>query len=244
MSKKARSLLAVISFILIVALMPLSAFAGTDTGGGITLTFPDNMTACAPTFDFSTTGVDPGWPVQYDIFKSEASSLVRIGSGSTTGNLNISFTPEPLASGDSQVYAIFVAVFVPGQALPTKLSGQWRVDCDKEPPGGGEGCTPGFWRNHEEVWPIPTDTDFDGVFGRDAFNPDITMLDAVWLKGGHLNALSRHAAAAYLNALSPVVSFDLTADEVVAAFQDAFDSGDYNTTKNMFDALNNQGCPY
>lgn len=244
MSKKTRSLLAVISFILILALMPLSAFAGTNTSGGITLTFPDNMTACAPTFDFSTTGVDPSWPVQYDIFKSEAGVLVRIASGSTTGNLDVSFTPAPLSAGDTQVYAIFVAVFVPGQERPTKLGGQWRVDCDKEPPGGGEGCTPGFWKNHLDVWPIPTDTDFDTLFDRDAFNPDITMSEAVDLKGGKLNALSRHAAAAYLNAVSSVVDFDLTVDEVVAAFQAAFDSGDYNTTKNMFEGLNEQGCPY
>lgn len=234
----------VLCLLFMALLVPTSIFAGTDTNGGITLTYPDNMIACDPTFDFSTTGVDPSWPVQYDIFRSDNGVLVHIGNGSTTGNLDVSFTPDSLSPGETKVYAIFVAVFVPGQEKPTKLSGQWRVDCGKEPPGGGEGCTPGFWKNHEDVWPIPTDTDFDTLFGRDAYSPDITMLDAVNLRGGQLNALSRHAAAAYLNAESAVVDFDMTTAEVVATFQAAFDSGDYSSGQSTFVELNELGCPY
>ncbi len=242
--KKNLRLLIQFLLILVVTLFPIAAFAGTDTSGGITLTFPDNQIACNPTFNFTTTGVDPSWPVQYDIFRSDAGVLVKIGGGTTTGDLNVSFTPDALSAGQTEVYAIFVAVFVPGQERPTKLSGKWRVDCDKEPPGGGEGCTPGFWKTHPEVWPIPTASDFDTIFGRDAFTPNITMLQAVNLRGGQLNALSRHATAAYLNAIDPVVNYDMTAAGVVAAFQAAFDSGDFNTTKNIFEALNEQGCPF
>lgn len=244
MSKTRRRLMIIISVVLMLAVLPLTALAGTGDSGGITLSFPDNVIDCNPTFKFATSGVDPSWPVQWDLFESQSGNLVRIGGGSTTGNLDVTFTPAPLASGESRVYAIFVAVFVPGQERPTKLSGQWRVDCDKEPPGGGEGCTPGFWKTHPDVWPIATDTDFDATFGRDAFQPNISMLAAVELKGGQLNALSRHAAAAYLNAISPVVNYDMSAAEVVAAFQAAFDSGDFNTTKNTFEYLNELGCPY
>jgi len=235
--------LLLITTLLIAAMLPLSAFAGSSTSGEITLSFPDNMIACNPTFKFTTTGIDPSWEVWYDLFKSEAGVLVKIGGGKTFGDLDVSFTPDPLSAGETQVYGFSVAVFVPGKA-PTKLGGQWRVDCDKEPPGGGEGCTPGFWKNHEEVWPIALDTDFDFTFGRDVFDPNITMFDAVGLKGGQVNALSRHAAAAYLNALSPVVNFDLTSDQVISYFQAAIDSGDYNATKNMFEDLNELGCPY
>ena len=243
MTKKMRFIIYAL-LLLALAMTPLLAFAGTDSNGGITLNYPDNMTTCNPTFKFTTTGVDPKWEVWWDIFQSDNGVLVKIASGTTTGNLDVTFTPAPLASGESEVYAIFVAVFVPGQERPTKLSGQWRVDCEKPPQDGGEGCTPGFWKNHPDVWPIPLDTDFDGTFGRDAFDPDITFDEAVDLRGGQLNALSRHAAAAYLNAVSPVVNYDMTADQVIAAFQAAFDSGDYNTTKNMFEALNEQGCPF
>ena len=242
MSQKFKRVI-VISFILIAILIPLSVYANTTSNGGITLTYPDNSTECNPTFDFSTTGVDPSWPVTYAIFRSESGNLVQIGGESTSGDLNVSFTPEPLEAGESEIYAIFVAVSVPGQERPTKLAGKWRVDCGDEP-GGGEGCTPGFWKNHTDVWPISTGDDFDTIFGRNAFTPDITMLEAVALKGGQLKALSRHAAAAYLNAFSPLVNYDMTTAEVIAAFQAAFDSGSYNTTKNEFEALNELGCPF
>ena len=66
------------------------------------------------------------------------------------------------------------------------------------------------------------------------------------LGGGGLNALARHAVAALLNAADPDVDpdplFDTTA-EVIAAFQDAFDSGDFQPTKNLFAASNEAGCP-
>lgn len=244
---KNRFTLVLFSLVLILALIPVVALAGTNSSGGITLHFPDDMLACKPTFKISTSGVDPSWPVQWDLFESVDGSLVKIGSGSTSGNLDVSFTPAPLNSGESKTFAVFIAVSVPGQTTATKLSGQWDVKCEKEtppPPPGGEGCTPGFWKNHPGAWSIPTGTDFDATFGRDAFDPNISMLQAVDLRGGQLNALGRHAAAAYLNALSPVVSFDLSPAEVVAAFQAAFDSGNYESTKNMFEALNEQGCPY
>jgi hypothetical protein len=227
--------------LLVMALLPVSALAGETSSGGVTLFFPDNMVACEPTFAISTTGVDPSWGVVWTLFKSESGVLVEIARGFTTGNLDLSVTPATLATGESKVFLINVAVFVPDQAT-IKLSGKWRVDC--EAPPDGEGCTPGFWKTHPDVWPIPTDSDFDTIFGRDAFNPDITMLGAVDLKGGHIKALSRHAAAAYLNAIDGAVNFDLTTGEVIGYFQSAFDSGDYNTTKNMFEELNELGCPY
>jgi hypothetical protein len=150
-------------------------------------------------------------------------------------------------AGQSQVFLIFVHVWDGPIVYTTpalaKLTGKWEVFCDKELPGGGQGCTPGFWKTHPEVWTIPTDSIFDTVFVRDAFNPDITMLDAVGLEGGHLMALSRHATAAYLNALSPFVDFDMTAGAVVATFQSAFDPGDYETTKEIFEGFNELGCP-
>src|SRR5688572_4312175 len=58
--------------------------------------------------------------------------------------------------------------------------------------------------------------------------------------------MPRHAVAALLNASSPdvdpVPAFDTTA-EVIAAFQAAFDSGDFSTTKDLFETSNESGCP-
>lgn len=234
----------IIKFLLLtVLLMGLSisiSSAATRTTDGITLTYPDVMTDCNPTFNFLTTGVDPTWEVRYEIFRDGGGELILIGSGTTYGDLDLSFTPEPLLPGESRYYAIFIGVF--GPDVPIKMGAKWMVNCD-EPCCGGQGCTPGFWKNHPEVWPIDTSILFDAIFGRDA-HPTLTMLEAMDLRGGGLNALSRHAAAAYLNAISPDVDFDLTAEQVIAMFQVAFDSGNYSDARTEFESLNEQGCPF
>ncbi|MEM3085084.1 MAG: hypothetical protein QXU32_04915 [Nitrososphaerales archaeon] len=112
-----------------------------------------------------------------------------------------------------------------------------------------EGCTPGFWKQpqHFDSWVgfAPTDR-FEAVFGRDVAG-DPTLLEAMELQGGGLNALIRHAVAALLSASSPDVNVgdpDIdTVAEVVAAFQAAFDSGIYEPMKNKFEASNEAGCP-
>lgn len=86
------------------------------------------------------------------------------------------------------------------------------------------GCTPGYWKQpqHLDSWTStgysPND-DFDTVFGTDYFDPDITLLQAVWAKGGKLNKVARHGTAALLNASNPLVAYPLTASEVIQAVQ-------------------------
>jgi hypothetical protein len=91
-----------------------------------------------------------------------------------------------------------------------------------EEPPGGEGCTPGYWKNHLEDWP-PTGLDivddFDTTFGVDLFDPDITLADAINAKGGGDNKLARHGTAALLSALHPDVNYPFTPDEVIAFVQ-------------------------
>ncbi|MDI6858842.1 MAG: hypothetical protein QME71_11080, partial [Dehalococcoidia bacterium] len=112
-----------------------------------------------------------------------------------------------------------------------------------------EGCTPGFWKNHLDAWAAtgyaPGDS-FEAVFGVDAFAGSPTLLEVVTLGGGGLNALARHAVAALLNAAHPDVDPDPAYDtpaEVIAAFQSAYASGDYATTKNALAMSNESGCP-
>lgn len=116
----------------------------------------------------------------------------------------------------------------------------------EEPPSGGEGCTPGYWRqeHHFDSWTdyAPTDL-FSSVFD-DAF-PGQTLLDVVWARGGGVNALGRHAVAALLNAASGGVEYDYTEAQVIELFNAAYASGDRRTIegqKTEFDFLNNQGC--
>lgn len=114
------------------------------------------------------------------------------------------------------------------------------------PPSGGQGCTPGYWRqeHHYDSWVnySPGD-DYEAVFGVDAsFNPH-TLGDAVRLGGGGERALARHAVAALLNAANPDVSYAYTESDVVTMVQSAYASGNFEGIKNLFEAQNEMGCP-
>ena len=246
MLRKPQFLITIIGVILLMALMPLSAFAGSKTTGDITLTFPDDMVACSPTFKFITSGVGDDWPVVYNVFQVVDGSLTQIGSGSTTGNLDVTFTPAPLEPGDSEIYAVFV------DANSTKLSGKWKVVCEEKepppppppPPTGDQGCTPGYWRqdHHYDSWEgfSPTDS-FNDVFGVDSSFG--TLGEAVWARGGQENALTRHAVAAILNDSNSDVAYAYTFDQIIEGVQEAFDSGVFNPFKDQLDEANNAGCP-
>ena len=71
------------------------------------------------------------------------------------------------------------------------------------------------------------------------------MLDVVSTGGGGVEALSRHAVAALLNASHPLVGYPMTAFAVIQAYQVAVDSRNaaaIEAQKNVFDAFNNAGC--
>jgi len=113
------------------------------------------------------------------------------------------------------------------------------------PPGGGEGCTPGYWKQsqHFDSWPAPytPNTLFSSVF-ENAF-PGKTLVQVAGTGGGGLNALGRHTVAALLNGASAGVDYDLTAQDVIDAFNAVFPGGDYEGQKNIFEGFNEQGCP-
>jgi hypothetical protein len=112
-------------------------------------------------------------------------------------------------------------------------------------PTGGEGCTPGYWRqeHHFDSWVnyAPTDS-FDAVFGVDAPGNE-TLASMVQIGGGGSAALGRHAVAALLNANQNGVSYLYTPAQVISMVQAAFASGDFETTKDLFALQNEMGCP-
>ena len=73
----------------------------------------------------------------------------------------------------------------------------------------------------------------------------MTLLDVLGLGRGHLNALGRHTVAALLNSASGDVDYGLTVAEVIDMFNDVFlgASDDYEALKDLFEDLNEQGCP-
>ena len=125
------------------------------------------------------------------------------------------------------------------------------------PPGGGEGCTPGYWKQsqHFDSW-VTYDPDdlFSDVFGhiitircgkKRRTVTDPTLRQALKAKGGGINALARHTVAALLNAASPGVSYDLTVAEVINKFKAVYPGTkeEYNVLKDYFVNFNEQGCP-
>ncbi|HMP41969.1 MAG TPA: hypothetical protein PKA05_16440, partial [Roseiflexaceae bacterium] len=122
-------------------------------------------------------------------------------------------------------------------------TGEDHFSCEPPPPPGGQGCTPGYWkqRHHFDSWVgyLPS-TSFEAVVGRDVPGTP-TMLDALNANGGGINALMRHTAAALLNSQS--INYAYSTAQVISMFQAAFDSGNYEPTKDLFDTANNAGCP-
>ena len=116
------------------------------------------------------------------------------------------------------------------------------------PPTGGQGCTPGYWKQelHFDSWVGYTpNQSFEAVFGRDAHSGDPSLADGAGFRGAGVNAFGRHATAALLNAASPDVSYPYTTAQVIAMYQAAFDGGAaaIEATKNDFEAANEAGCP-
>jgi hypothetical protein len=122
-------------------------------------------------------------------------------------------------------------------------------------PTGNEGCTPGFWKNNADkkgaVQWVPTGF-LPGALVGSVFSAapaniaSLTLLEGLGLNGGGVNALTRHAIAAVLNAAHPGVDYPLTVMEIQTAVNAAFASGDAATiesTKDMLDRFNNAGCP-
>ncbi len=119
-------------------------------------------------------------------------------------------------------------------------------------PGGGEGCTPGYWKNHLDSWVTysPSQT-VASVFSSTPFFGSNTLLEALQGGGGSgvegaTKILLRAAVASLLNAASPDVDFDLTTAQVISSVNAALASNDRATMLALaadLDASNNEGCP-
>ena len=115
---------------------------------------------------------------------------------------------------------------------------------------GNQGCTPGFWKNHTDVWVGYSPNDLVSAVFSNAAPYDVdTLLQALSLKGGPgvdgaEQILLRAAVSALLNSTS--VNYPLTTAEIIAMTDNALATGDRATILSVaseLDALNNLGCP-
>ena len=121
------------------------------------------------------------------------------------------------------------------------------------PPPGGEGCTPGYWKNHLDSWAAtgysPNQT-LASVFANTGTLGSSKLLQALKFGGGSsLTAkkqiLLRAAVASLLNAAHPGVDFDQTSASVIAAVNAALASNNAATVlalASSLDTSNNAGC--
>jgi hypothetical protein len=136
------------------------------------------------------------------------------------------------------------------------ILGSLTVDVEEpEPEPGGEGCTPGYWKNHLDAW-VPTGfsptQQLSTVFSASGLGSlgTVTLLDALQFKGGasltaKTQILLRAAVASLLNTSHPDVSFG-SPSAVIAAVNAALASGDADTVLALagsLDEQNNAGCP-
>jgi hypothetical protein len=116
------------------------------------------------------------------------------------------------------------------------------------PPGGNNGCTPGYWKqaHHFDSWPAGYTPGMSfnaalGLPGTNLFSDGFTLLDALGANGGGKNALARHAAAAILNAASGF--YPLSVDQVKAAVLEAYNNASLiESKKNLLAGYNELGC--
>jgi hypothetical protein len=117
--------------------------------------------------------------------------------------------------------------------------------CPPPPPPGDEGCTPGYWKqpHHFDSWQGFTQSQkYEAVFGVNVpGNP--SLLQALGMNGGGINALERHSTAALLNASSSGVDYPFTVAQVIAKVQSAVANGTIEATKNELEDANELGCP-
>jgi hypothetical protein len=124
--------------------------------------------------------------------------------------------------------------------------------------GGGEGCTPGYWKvaQHHDSWTATgysTGQTLESVFDvPDSLGMDNrTLLQALGGGGGPgvtggAKILLRAAVASLLNAAHPDVDFDQSAAEVISSVNTALATLNRNTMLALatsLDEANNEGCP-
>ncbi|HEX2623572.1 MAG TPA: hypothetical protein VHL11_25605 [Phototrophicaceae bacterium] len=122
---------------------------------------------------------------------------------------------------------------------------------------GTKGCTPGYWKNHEDAW---SDTGFTpgqstvSMFTGAAVFPNLavkTLLESLQGDGGptledKAKILLRAGVAAELNASDPLVDYPRSAGQVLDQVNAALQSGSADTIIQLATTLdndNNLGCP-
>jgi hypothetical protein len=176
--------------------------------------------------------------------------VIQSGDGSTSITYSI-----PDTCPEESCCLFRFTIDDPGDASPPSVC-EHEVCCEcPPPPVGGEGRTPGFWKqpHHFGHWPAPycpsstcgcTPTLFCEVFdcnpSRAAYEGK-TLLQVLQQGGGGFKALGRHAVGALLNSASDGLDFGFTTQEVINLVNAAIDSGNPQSAHAMLEDQNEMG---
>jgi hypothetical protein len=128
------------------------------------------------------------------------------------------------------------------------------VDLPTDCTPGGEGCTPGFWKNHTEEWEayspnqsVTSVFSAAGAYGSLGTQSLLTALAGGGGSGvtGGVKILLRAAVAGILNATDGDIDYPTSAADLIADVNAALASGDRATMLSLatdIDADNNLGC--
>ena len=187
-------------------------------------------------------------------FGEGASVLCAVAPGCPFSLLGVSLFAQAVALDPVEIEFCFSNV-------ETLLVADLEGECGST--GPAEGCTPGFWKNHPELWDEPgdpiaaaagfaTDTSFNEFFnlteGESGFPDSLTMLDALKEGGGGPSKLGRHGVSALLN-LAAGLDYDLpvgmaSAVDLMLAIQGAYLTDTFEPLATQLSDANEEGCPF
>jgi hypothetical protein len=252
-----RRLIALLAFlVLISAVFPYAALAGSSTVAGVTLDTPATHGSCTATGDTITATNNAASPRR---LTGQVIVQYVVGSNRITvpgGFYPIDTTLQPGQSLnlhiDVQIEVWDGTVFI--DSLGYGLD--WDVFCrDTPPPPAYQGCTPGYYKNHTSLtqWGgVNANLTVGLVFASaPASLASATLVQGLRFKGGSTfdgaaEILLRAGIAAYINAGHPDVDYPIAAADVVDRVNGALASGDRATVIAMaseLDSFNNLGCP-
>jgi hypothetical protein len=254
-----------------------STFAGIRDGQDLAFhTFaPPLDTTVAQTISFASSNVDRSAKLGVLAASVRGTDPLGVRGNVIAGQFNtgqtFSFVNELQSNQGNSFDAKNLAITVPAGATSLKvqllsqggdvpasltwITGTLMMDEPPPPPPGGQGCTPGYWKNHLASWgptgfaPSQALSTVFSPTGLGTLGSD-TLLGALKYKGGSSlvekkQILLRAAVASVLNAAHPGVSFGMSAAQVISAVNAALESNDATTVINLateLDKLNNAGC--
>lgn len=203
---------------------PDQVVVGQDVTYTVTIDNPGDVTLNKISIDDSVVGsLTDGTNPAIDS-NSCGNSIAALGSCTIVYHYTVqSGDPNPLVNEVTATYQV--------DGLPNQLTRMDECSVEITFP---EGCTPGFWKNHEELWDgvgmddvttiIKTFLSFNGVFGVNnsysGLGNSVTLLQALDVSGSELMALNRHASAGLVNADSGA-GYPYSTAQVIALYRDA-----------------------